>query len=253
MLKNSLLSSYFIQAYSVYGFASYLWAIMFGFVFVQRQFSLALQMVKSCCIIPFFIFAGVGVIAGIALGVHLVLEKGESSRENFRLGWGTIGTFYVLIGIIFCTNLYFYWTSQRRMRRQLVYNKSMQHFQVNFDLFVKFLIVIGPCAEPEWPISLKNYFCYDACCFGCCKQEEFINENCQELATIDSLKLREEKESNDFPNTSTFLLPDTNRQISRSLFNIRNGNGNNSTLDRSELDPLNPDADESIGKNITPS
>ncbi|XP_040568068.1 probable G-protein coupled receptor Mth-like 5 isoform X1 [Lepeophtheirus salmonis] len=229
-----------------------------------------------------FIFAGVGVIAGIALGVHLVLEKGESSRENFRLGWGTIGTFYVLIGIIFCTNLYFYWTSQRRMRRQLVYNKSMQHFQVNFDLFVKFLIVIGvwwffemlsffrvdalkyismifniiqgplvfcvAMCRTRVAYLFKKYFCYDACCFGCCKQEEFINENCQELATIDSLKLREEKESNDFPNTSTFLLPDTNRQISRSLFNIRNGNGNNSTLDRSELDPLNPDADESIGK-----
>ncbi|XP_071744231.1 probable G-protein coupled receptor Mth-like 5 isoform X2 [Lepeophtheirus salmonis] len=229
-------------------------------------------------------------ILGICLGLVMTFSLifvdifgwKDPNVEKLTVGWGTIGTFYVLIGIIFCTNLYFYWTSQRRMRRQLVYNKSMQHFQVNFDLFVKFLIVIGvwwffemlsffrvdalkyismifniiqgplvfcvAMCRTRVAYLFKKYFCYDACCFGCCKQEEFINENCQELATIDSLKLREEKESNDFPNTSTFLLPDTNRQISRSLFNIRNGNGNNSTLDRSELDPLNPDADESIGK-----
>ena len=30
----------------------------------------------------------------------------------------------------------------------------------------------------------KKYFCVEWCCFGCFKSEEFINEDCEELATI---------------------------------------------------------------------
>ncbi|QQP36358.1 Uncharacterized protein FKW44_021431, partial [Caligus rogercresseyi] len=69
--------------------------------------------------------------------------------------------------------------------------------------------------------------------------EEFINEECQELATIDGLKNREEKISQDFPSPAFTLLPSSNRQMSRSLFNIR-GHSDGSTLDRSELDPSIP-------------
>ena len=78
----------------------------------------------------------------------------------------------------------------------------------------------------------KKYFCEDWCCFGCFKSEEFINEECQELATIDMLRSKvDEPDSN--PNGTgirDYLQPFINghasssndKEMSKSLFNMRN-------------------------------
>ena len=64
--------------------------------------------------------------------------------------------------LLVLVNLYFYATSTRQIGKQLVYNRSMQHFQVfsiinrkhrrhnftfqvNFDLFTKLFLVVGVC------------------------------------------------------------------------------------------------------------
>ena len=97
-------------------------------------------------------------------------------------------------------------------------NELIWIFFSSFDLFTKFLIVIGiwtvfqtmslldmdelryigmvfnllqgpfifavAMCRTRVAFLFKKYFCHDSCCFGFCKSEEFINEECEELATI---------------------------------------------------------------------
>ena len=71
----------------------------------------------------------------------------------------------------------------------------------------------------------KKYFCEDWCCFQCFRSEEFINEECQELATIDLMKSRENNDEK-----REFLQPflngngsnGTDKEMSKSLYNVRN-------------------------------
>ena len=83
----------------------------------------------------------------------------------------------------------------------------------------------------------KRYFCIDDCWCCCCKgggafaNQEFIEEECQELATIDMLKERCEQNNDPMPETK--LLPngilngtlgrsaDTDKELSLSLFNVK--------------------------------
>ncbi len=44
--------------------------------------------------------------------------------------WETISAFYLPVTLLLLVNLYFYLTAQRRIARQIAYNRSMQHFQV---------------------------------------------------------------------------------------------------------------------------
>jgi hypothetical protein len=46
------------------------------------------------------------------------------------VGWECLAGFYVPVSILLLVNVFFYWTAQRRMAKQMLYNKSMQHFQV---------------------------------------------------------------------------------------------------------------------------
>ena len=57
--------------------------------------------------------------------------------------WRCLLTFYTPVLALILLSLFFYWSSQRLMSKKLIYNRSMQHFQVNFDLFTKFLLVVG--------------------------------------------------------------------------------------------------------------
>ena len=57
--------------------------------------------------------------------------------------WRCLLTFYTPVLALILVSLFFYWSSQRLMSKKLIYNRSMQHFQVNFDLFTKFLLVVG--------------------------------------------------------------------------------------------------------------
>ena len=137
-------------------------------------------------------------------------------------------------------------------------------FIFSFDLFTKFLVVIGiwwlfhtlslfqyaslkytgiifnlvegpavfcvAMCRTRVAFLFKKYFCGDWCCF---KSEEFINEECQELATIDMLRSKVD-EPDSHPNglgIKDYLQPFINghassssndKEMSKSLFNMRN-------------------------------
>ena len=191
----------------------------------------------------------------------------------------SLAIFYAPVVFLLIINVYFWWTSTRQIGKQLVYNRSMQHFQTNFDLFTKLFMVIGACwffqtlalldiraldyigkiftliqvhfqgdsvnSFKSFVISFqgpmifvvamcrtrviflfKKYFCADACCISCCRgNNDFIELPATELATIDSLKRREEEEDREGVHQS--LLDKVtggnpvSREISKSLFNVR--------------------------------
>ena len=56
--------------------------------------------------------------------------SGSGSGGRFKLGWKCQLAFYVPVAGLVLANVGFYWSSQRRMTKQLIYNRSMQHFQV---------------------------------------------------------------------------------------------------------------------------
>jgi len=135
----------------------------------------------------------------------------------------------------------------------------MQHYQVNFDLFTKFFIVIaiwwlmftlsllqitafkyigmvfnliqGPLifcvamCRTRVAFLFKKYFCEDVCCFKCFKgSSDFIEMECQELSTIDRMKSKENKDEireflEPFLN-GTCTSPDGDREMSKSLYNV---------------------------------
>ena len=45
-------------------------------------------------------------------------------------GWECLSAFYAPVSLILMVNVMFYWTAQRRISRQMSYNRNMQHFQV---------------------------------------------------------------------------------------------------------------------------
>merc|ERR1712141_959011 len=89
----------------------------------------------------------------------------------------------------------------------------------------------------------KRYFCIDECWCCCCKgsggqfkEQEFIEEECQELATIDMLKEKYEQSSDPMPETkrltngilngnesqATFCLHQTPMRLSEGLEDFLN-------------------------------
>eukprot|EP00095_Tigriopus_kingsejongensis_P003478 maker-scaffold264_size232020-snap-gene-1.15 protein:Tk03478 transcript:maker-scaffold264_size232020-snap-gene-1.15-mRNA-1 annotation:"probable g-protein coupled receptor mth-like 5" len=209
-----------------------------------------------------FLVISLVIISLIALTCHYFMER-DYDLGGKPVGWATILACYIPASISLLISLYYYWTSQRMLVKQMAYNRSMQHFQVNFDLFTKFLLVIGmwwlfflmslfdvealvyiskvfnviegplifciAMCRTRVAYLFKRYFCYDACCFGCCQTEDFLDgDDCKELSIIDSLKNRDEREEDCMPSTS--LLPSpfpsaNNRELSKSLFNVRHQAG----------------------------
>lgn len=64
----------------------------------------------------------------------------------FQVGPASLAIFYAPVLFLLLVNVFFWWTATRQIGKQLVYNRSMQHFQTNFDLFTKLLMVIGACS-----------------------------------------------------------------------------------------------------------
>jgi len=219
------------------------------------------------------------VITMIAACVHFFIEAMAQSQthggKRFRIGWRCLTAYYTPVALVIIANIYFYWTSQRRMSKQLIYNRSMQHFQVNFDLFTKFLLVVGiwwlfhalallrmsalsyiamafdillgplvflvAMCRTRVAFLFKRYFCSDDCC--CCSRiagnftnddVEFIEEECQELATIDNLRERVGLDDlggvpkeQQLPETKMLTREYLNgrqvdKDLSASLFNVKN-------------------------------
>ena len=72
-----------------------------------------------------YIILSTSIFVTIALCVHYFIEE-----EKGKLGWGALAGFYAPVALTLLANIYFYMTSQKKISRQLVYNRSMQHFQV---------------------------------------------------------------------------------------------------------------------------
>ena len=78
-----------------------------------------------------YIFSGMAAVGAVALMVYyLTADSGSGSGGRFKLGWKCQLAFYVPVAGLVLANVGFYWSSQRRMTKQLIYNRSMQHFQV---------------------------------------------------------------------------------------------------------------------------
>ena len=77
-----------------------------------------------------YIILCTGIVITTALCVHFFIEDNTETGENFVLGWSALATFYSPVAITLLANIYFYFTSQKRISAQLVYNRSMQHYQV---------------------------------------------------------------------------------------------------------------------------
>lgn len=224
-----------------------------------------------------YILTLTGVITAIAVTVHFLIEVEENdepcknNNSRYKIGWSTLAAFYTPVILILLINIYFYWTSQRTMSKQLMYNRNMQHFQVNFDLYTKFLVVVGiwwlfhslsllrlpimnyiamvfnvlhgplvflvAMCRTRVSFLFKRYFCIDECWCCCCKgggafaDQEFIEEECQELATIDMLKERCEQSNDPMPETKRLTngifngtlgrSVDVDKELSMSLFNVK--------------------------------
>lgn len=225
-----------------------------------------------------YILISTGAILVMAAAVHFFVETVanedpcENNNNKYKIGWKTLAAFYSPAALLLMINIFFYWTSQRTMARELLYNKNIHHFQVNFDLYTKFLVVVGiwwlfhslsllrlPALEyiamvfnvvhgplvflvamcrTRVSFLFKRYFCIDECWCCCCKgsggqfkEQEFIEEECQELATIDMLKEKYEQSSDPMPETKRLTngilngtlgrSVDVDKELSMSLFNVK--------------------------------
>lgn len=222
-----------------------------------------------CCYYSIYVCASLATISSLAIGVHFLVENGTGVRR-FRIGYITLAIFYAPVALLLLANLFFYWNCQQQIGKQLVYNRSMQHFQVNFDLYSKLLMVVGSCwlfqtlalldipalyyigmvfAIIQGPLIFlvamcrtrvaflfKKYFCKDGCCvclFG--TNSDFIELASTELATVDKMrdKMADEAEQRSLLDR----WGDANskdRELSKSLFNVRpsraEGQGNETPL-----------------------
>ena len=99
---------------------------------------------------------------------------------------------------------------------------ALKYIGMVFNLLQGPLIFCISMCRTRVAFLFKKYFCQDWCCFGSCKEEEFINEDCEELAHIDLLKSRENAEPK-----AEFLQPfiqgpTNDKEMSKSLYNVRN-------------------------------
>ena len=55
---------------------------------------------------------------------------------NREVSWECLAGFYMPVSALLLVNVFFYWTAQRTMAKQMLYNRSMQHFQVEGKLAI---------------------------------------------------------------------------------------------------------------------
>ena len=84
---------------------------------------------------------------------------------------------------------------------------ALKYIGMVFNLLQGPLIFCVSMCRTRVAFLFKKYFCQDWCCFGCFKNEEFINEECEELAVIDMLKARIDEPDGDASSTPQFLQP----------------------------------------------
>ena len=99
---------------------------------------------QRCCYYSIYVSLVTSVITALAVSVHFLIDSDEEGGK-FKVGSASLAIFYAPVVFLLIINVYFWWTSTRQIGKQLVYNRSMQHFQTNFDLFTKLFMVIGAC------------------------------------------------------------------------------------------------------------
>jgi len=226
---------------------------------------------QRCCYYSLYVSICTSCIACLAIAVHFLLltedpaNNNEGEREyvikDYKVGPLTLAIFYIPVVLILMVNAVFWWTSTKQIDKQLAYNRSMQHFQTNFDLFTKLFLVIGLCwlfqtlallgvpaldyigkifTLMQGPLIFlvamirtrvlflfKKYFCQDTCCIKWCRgDQEFIElpTHDTELATIDKMKAADSKDDDGASGSLLAKWTDTSqvgREISKSLYNIR--------------------------------
>lgn len=78
-----------------------------------------------------YIILSTAVVVTLALCCHFFIEEEQdNAASEYHLGWSSLAAFYTPVGLALIANVYFYFTSQQKISRQLVYNRGMQHFQV---------------------------------------------------------------------------------------------------------------------------
>ena len=95
---------------------------------------------QRCCYYSIYVIIATNIIAAIAITVHFLIGP-----EQFKVRSASLAVFYAPVVLLLIINVFFWWTSTKQIGKQLVYNRSMQHFQTNFDLFTKLFMVIGGC------------------------------------------------------------------------------------------------------------
>jgi len=182
---------------------------------------------KRCCYYTAYVALSTAVIVATAVTVHhTVGDIGAASIATSSLGLVTLGVFYIPVFLLFLANVFFFWSCNLQIGKQLVYNRSMQHFQVNFDLYSKLLMVLASCGlfqtlgildiaalhyigmvfsilqgpliflvcmcRTRIAYLFKRYFCKDNACLCCGGNGDFIELPSTELSTIDKLREKEE-------------------------------------------------------------
>ena len=95
---------------------------------------------QRCCYYSVYVIIATIMVAAIAITVHFLIGP-----EQFKVRSASLAVFYAPVVFLLIINVFFWWTSTKQIGKQLVYNRSMQHFQTNFDLFTKLFMVIGGC------------------------------------------------------------------------------------------------------------
>ena len=127
---------------------------------------------------------------------------------------------------------------------------ALTYISMVFDVLLGPLVFLVAMCRTRVAFLFKRYFCVDDCC--CCAklagnftndEDEFIEEECQELATIDMLKERAEKLPETKIVTREYLNGRTvDKDLSASLFNVKN-------VRREPGDVLPPpDPDQPLGR-----
>ena len=55
------------------------------------------------------------------------------TKAHFQVCPASLAIFYAPVLFLLLVNVFFWWTSTRQIGKQLVYNRSMQHFQVELQ------------------------------------------------------------------------------------------------------------------------
>ena len=79
-----------------------------------------------------YVVSGVAVVSAVALSLHYFVvagrggttpAEGDASGSDREVGWECLAGFYIPVSALLLVNVFFYWTAQRTMAKQMLYNR----------------------------------------------------------------------------------------------------------------------------------